>query len=302
VLAVLAAVGAVHVRADDFADDFAPPSRAARGGGGARQAGAAGAGRRSPSEVEDGAGGDGGDPSGALATSKGERRGIEEVSFVLEHSLVFAAGDAAAAAFKSAGVFSARATYHRTNQDAVRLSHLKLQRDPVDEDFIQAFTALVADDLHYRVRLAANVLHPREGEYVMAYLPARCLAEAGLQENFALHMDERGNVVGMDYTPAGGECHADAVPVPLGANPAFRTTAAVRFFKVAPQLDPDAPTDIRGHGGPGTQEKVRRGPDGKKKPPETFMQKYWMYLVPGVFIVSNLLAGGEPPKPAAKKK
>ena len=56
-LAVLAAVGAVHVRADDFADDFAPPARAARGGGGARQTGAAGAGSRSPSEVgEDGAG------------------------------------------------------------------------------------------------------------------------------------------------------------------------------------------------------------------------------------------------------
>ena len=47
----------------------------------------------------------------------------------------------------------------------------------------------------------------REGEHVMAYLPARCLAEAGLQENFVLHMDERGNVVGVDYTTAGGECH-----------------------------------------------------------------------------------------------
>ena len=58
--------------------------------------------------------------------------------------------------------------------------------------------------------------------------------------------------VGMDYTTAGGECHLDAVPVPLGANPAFRTTAAVRFYKVAPQLDPDAPTDVRGHGGPST--------------------------------------------------
>jgi hypothetical protein len=31
---------------------------------------------------------------------------------------------------------------------------------------------------------------------------------------------------------AGGECHMDAVPVPLGADPKFRTTAAVRFPKV----------------------------------------------------------------------
>lgn len=40
---------------------------------------------------------------------------------------------------------------------------------------------------------------------------------------------------------------------------------------------------------------------GKKKPPESFMQKYWMYLLPGMFILSNMIAG-EPPKPAGKKK
>ena len=116
-------------------------------------------------------------------------------------------------------------------------------------------------------------------------------------------MDERGNVVGVDYTTAGGECHLDAVPTPLGANPTFRTTSAVRFYKVAPQLDPDAPTDVRGHGGPGDpNEKARRGPDGKKKPPESFVQKYWMYLLPGMFILSNMLAGPEPPPKAAAKK
>ena len=45
-------------------------------------------------------------------------------------------------------------------------------------------------------------------------------------------------------------CCLDAVAVPLGANPAFRTTAAVRFYKVAPQLDPDAPTAVRRGPGP----------------------------------------------------
>ena len=43
----------------------------------------------------------------------------------------------------------------------------------------------------------------------MAYIPARCLADAGLQENFALHADERGGVVGLDYTTAGGDCFVD---------------------------------------------------------------------------------------------
>ena len=114
------------------------------------------------------------------------------------------------------------------NPDAVRLSHLKLQRDPADDDFVAKFSKLVDDDLNYRVRLPANVLHPRADEHVVAYVPSRCLADAGLQENFALHMDERGNVVGVDYTTAGGECHADTPAVPLGKDPKFRTTAAVR--------------------------------------------------------------------------
>lgn len=47
------------------------------------------------------------------------------------------------------------------------MSHLKLQRDPVDDDFAAAFTGLVDGDLHYRVRVPANVLHPTAGEYVM---------------------------------------------------------------------------------------------------------------------------------------
>ena len=51
--------------------------------------------------------------------------------------------------------------------------------------------ALIENDLHYRVSVPANVLHPREGEYVMAYAPARCLALSGLQENFVLHMVRR---------------------------------------------------------------------------------------------------------------
>jgi len=314
-LALLAA--AAVVKADDFDEEFAsaPPKRGARSGGGSGGGGVGGGGggasrSRGAAAAAEGEGDAAADPSGAVATSAGGegRKGVEEVSFILEHSVVFGPGDASAAVFKPCGVFNARAHYDRNNQEAVRLSHLKLNRDPIDDDFRPAFTALVERDLHYRVRLAANVLHPREGEYVMAYLPARCLSEAGLQENFALHMDERGNVIGIDYTTAGGDCHLDAVPVPLSENAQFRTTAAVRFHKVAPQLDPDAPTDIRGHGTPDTTSTrtVRKtGPDGKpigkvQKVEQTLMQKYWMYIIPGTFLLANFLAAPEAPK--AKKK
>jgi hypothetical protein len=156
------------------------------------------------------------------------------------------------------------------------------------------------------VRVPSNVLHPRDGEYTMAYIPARCLADAGLQENFALHADERGGVVGLDYSTAGGDCFIDVdatdTPKLVGSsNAEFRTTAQVRFYKVAPALDPDAPTDLRGHGAPASKQRQdehrRRKESGepreKGKKPEkekTFWEKNWMYIVPISFLVSNALS------------
>jgi len=164
VLAVLA-LAAGSVCADDFDDDFAsaPPTRGARGARGAGAGAGETGGARSKTDAGDAS--DDGAPSSGLATTKKAGRGVEEVTFVLEHSLVFGPS---AAAFTACGVFAARAHYgERNGQEVVRLSHLKLQRDPIDEDFQAAFAELVAQDLHYRVRLPANVLHPREGDYVM---------------------------------------------------------------------------------------------------------------------------------------
>ena len=90
---------------------------------------------------------------------------------------------------------------------------------------------------------------------------------------------------------------------------AFRSTAQVRFYKLAPALDPDAPTDLRGHGGPATkqrQEEHRRRKEsgeprekGKKPVKEkTFWEKNWMYIVPISFLVSNALSA--PPQKAKR--
>ena len=299
--------------ADDAEDDLAPPARARRGGS-----------RAAPQGSSSSSSSDGSSSDGALATAKGGRGGgrggghVEETTFVLEHALAVTPGEASG--FEPAGVFTARLNYKTppasgvaSDSDAeVRLSHLALRRDPPDDAFREKFSALVDADLNYRVAVPANVVHPRPDERVIAFLPARCLADAGLQEHFALHTDDRGNVVGVDYQTAGGECAADAPAVRLGRDAAFRTTAAVRFYKTAPQLDPDAPTDIRGHGGPAgkkaREEKEQRrrreerngggggggeNAKGERGPPkeQTFWQKNWMYIVPGMFILSNMIAG-----------
>ena len=116
------------------------------------------------------------DPASALATAKGgDRRVVQEVSFVLEHSLTVDPGDAAN--FEPAGVFHAKAHFSpsagataaepgaepepdaedaRTRGvapgSAVRLSHLRLTRDDLGADFTSKFAALgVEADLPYRV-------------------------------------------------------------------------------------------------------------------------------------------------------
>ena len=302
--------------ADD--DDLAPPSnaRARRDGRTATDRGASASGGVPET-----------DPASALATAKGgDRRVVQEVSFVLEHSLTVDPGDAAN--FEPAGVFHAKAHFtpgagataaepgaEPEPGSAVRLSHLRLTRDDLDADFTTKFAALAEADLPYRVSLPANALHPRaRHERVVAFIPARCLAESGLQEHFVLHMDEKGNVIGMDYDPAGFECRpADAAVVALGRNPAFKTSASVRFYKTAPALDPDAPTDVRGHGGPaGKKEREARARrssdpnggegarDGGVSKEKSFWQKNWMYVVPAMMLLSNLVA--PPPEQSRPKR
>ena len=314
------------IGATDADDDLTPPSNAR-----ARRDGRA-ASDRGPSAS---GGGAESDPASALATARGgDRRVVQEVSFVLEHSLTVEPGDAAN--FEPAGVFHAKAhftagagaasrdgadadadaddAHHRVAPgSAVRLSHLRLERDHLDEDFEKKFAALVERDLPYRVSLPANALHPVRDERVVAFIPARCLAESGLQEHFVAHMDERGNVIGIDYDPAGHECTpSDASVVELGKSPSFKSTASVRFYKTAPALDPDAPTDVRGHGGPaGKKEREARarrssggdggdGKDGDAGKEKTFWQKNWMYIVPVMMLLSNLIA--PPPEQSRPKR
>eukprot|EP00959_Pyramimonas_sp_CCMP1952_P440669 9226024-Pyramimonas_sp.AAC.2 len=54
----------------------------------------------------------------------------------------------------------------------------------------------------------------RQGRYVMASLPLKCLVNADLNENYVLHLDELGNIVAMDYTTPSGECIMEEVAPP----------------------------------------------------------------------------------------
>jgi hypothetical protein len=152
-----------------------------------------------------------------------------EISLPLEHAL------GADAAWTRAGTLSARANFAKGG--AVRFSQLKVQRDAPSSADVAALNKLLATGGLYRARLPANALSPDAGRHVVAFLPLRCLVDAGMAEHFGLSVDEAGRVYGLELAPPGGACAPDtgAPPKPPAAW-TLRTTVSVRLPKEAPPL------------------------------------------------------------------
>eukprot|EP00854_Cymbomonas_tetramitiformis_P018479 gene18479-22050_t len=197
--------------------------------------------------------------SAGSTQSVGTEDGTIDISFVLEHSL---GGE-----FKPCGRFSAKAAFSETQSGSksARLANIRLSRDPFSADdrskislasgvypgapitnafaggvwsAREAFSGLLEQNAFYRVRVPSVVIGPDNGRRVMAALPARCLANGGLHESFVLHADDRGLIVGLEYTLPSGECFSvdEALPPSTWS---FNTMVAVRLPKEAPRLNPD---------------------------------------------------------------
>jgi hypothetical protein len=151
-----------------------------------------------------------------------------EISLPLEHAL------GADAAWTRAGTLNARANFDK--RGAVRFSQLKVVRDAPSASDAAALNALLAAGGLYRARLPANALKPDE-RHVVAFLPLRCIVDAGLAEHLSVGVDEAGRIYGLELAPPGGAC-APAVGAPPKP-PALwvlRSTASTRLPKEAPPL------------------------------------------------------------------
>lgn len=225
------------------------------------------------------------------------------VTIPLEHSL--GGGE-----FTPAGLFTAMAHTHPQTQ-AVRITQVKLQRDRTSAASEKTLAMLLATDAPYRIRVAANVFGTSPGKWVMSSLPLRCLVNADLAENFVLQMDDRGNILAVDYTTHSGECITEETSAPDSWD--FKPVVYTRLPKDAPRLNPDyymnyhAPTSGRGSQADpsASQTQSYTGPPGgeKKKEdegpltPEKFLRKYWMYIVPlGLITLNNMIAPPDDPK------
>mmetsp|Transcript_13118 Transcript_13118/g.15868 ORF Transcript_13118/g.15868 Transcript_13118/m.15868 type:complete len:296 (-) Transcript_13118:356-1243(-) len=240
---------------------------------------------------------------GAEANSKtavgrtGTDGGSQEVSFTLEHAL------GPSGTFTPAGTFSAKAQFHPQTK-AVRLTQLRILRDPLESGEKEVFNSLLESGSPYRVRIPSTPFETEEGsKHVMASLPARCLANGGFHENFVLHLDDYANILSVEYSlPASGECQPGEHAEPP-TSWKFHTMAYVKLPKEAPRLNADVATHYHTptrDGAPPTDGPEMSDPNNPKKPPKTFFQKYWMYIVPvGFVLLNNIVA---PPEPPAKAK
>jgi len=203
---------------------------------------------------------------------------VKQLSFALEHSLDHAAN------FSRIGHFSARSTFHPTTKQS-RLSHLRVNREAFTAEDKKAFQHLIDTDGYYRIRVPTK---PKETErFLVASLKARCLADAGLQEHFELHQDAQGNLVALSYSTPSYDCShtADMDGVSI-VSWKFGSTAAVSLPRMAPRLNPQGPGP---DAPPGTE-----GPEAKDRKPKTFLQKYWIVILPAALMLLQGLAAPDP--------
>lgn len=205
--------------------------------------------------------------------------------------------------------FTALVAQHATTK-VVRLSKVKVKREPLSDAAKTELDTMLEVDAHYRVRVPGNVFGENPGRWAMSSLPLRCLVNADMTENFVLQIDDRGNIISMDYTTHSGECIQEETAPP--ASWSFKPMVYVRLPKDAPRLNPDyfmnyqAPSSGRGSQADAATSQMNTyasapdGPDGKKKPEQSFLKKYWMYIVPvGLMMVNQLIT---PPEPEKKRK
>ena len=221
-----------------------------------------------------------------------------EISLPLEHAL------GADATWTAAGTLHARANFDKSGR--VRYTQLKVARDAPSKADAAALNALLAAGGLYRARLPANALAPTD-RHVVAFLPLRCLVEAGLAEHLSLSVDEAGRVYGFELAPPGGACapQAGAPPKPPAAW-VLRSTASVRLPKEAPPLPSTAALAVNASTLDAVPEPDGAAPASMTPPPpeRSALAKYGPFAAIIIMQIAmrGLNAAPEERPAAAKKK
>ena len=191
----------------------------------------------------------------------------------------------------------------------------KISRKELSALFKSAGAA--ASSALYRVKFVpATAASDDEG--IVASVPACALVASHMHETFLFHSDPYGTLLGVASRTPITECLSSSEQEKVLSDPAndvLKTKGKVSFGRpgekaklhVRPGFDASAQAAAQAVGSeappPAAAATVERNADGTPvPPPQTFWQKYWIYIVPlGIFMVIQAVMAPPESAPAARK-
>jgi len=175
----------------------------------------------------------------------------------------------------------------------LRSTHASLAREvSLSQEEYDKLEELVRTDGVYRIRTPAKIgdtFDKSDVSYVSTFVKACHLLYSGLSEIITVSIDNSGNVIGISLRTEKKYCpqNLDEIDLSLDGKRTLNTTVDVQLQSAG--AVPETQMFIRKL----EREEAERLA-GKDKDNRSFLAKYWMYILPAVFIM--MLAGQQDPQ------
>jgi len=175
---------------------------------------------------------------------------------------------------------------------------MQVSKRVLSEEQLEQLVALAESDGIYQVRLKSS----RDGPYVMAFAPACSLLASNLKEQWHLTVDQFDNVIAIDTAPRRADCSKlDLTKWRRGGDHVIDTTAKLvhPWRGIRPEVKtsnkplkkvPKGPSGRPQGGGQPQDGGQPQYEDEEPQEPQSFLRKYWLYIViPIIYLLLSSL-------------
>jgi len=171
------------------------------------------------------------------------------------------------------------------NSKSKRLVSVHVEQTEFTAEQVKKLQELIDRGGMYRIRMPSDVNNASSTK-IMASIPACMLASSKFHEILRVHVDQFGHIRSLWYTTLATECPPRGTiklpPGPVKLVTSVSVDMESRGPKLASEPKPKSP-----------EEEVMDKQN--KTQNQSFLQKYWMYILGGVVLMS-LLGGDDDPK------
>jgi len=174
-----------------------------------------------------------------------------------------------------------------------RLGSVHMPETILSDSDLRQFQKLVEKNGYYRIRLSpigrGDENSSNKLSTIVASVPACALEASQFRELFTFYSDVYGNLLGVDYTTPIADCHY---------NRASRKSEVEVSLKAKGKLSLGRPGE-RPRTGVVEEKEKEKEKEGSPEKDKSFLQKYWMYLLPVAIIMMMNTGGAAAPAAAA---